>query len=378
MVFYTNPEGFNIADVSDPHTPAFVGGYELDHAYNLDMQGPVAFVAAGINGLKIIDARNRSRPQLFGSTTDVSAVHDLVLEDYIVFIAASKNNLCIVDAIDVTTPSVISDLEIDVPEFYRDYAWISDLKKQDDFLYLTEKWTGLHVVDVSDVAAPIEIGKYEGVNAYKAVVVDGQYVYLGQFFGLDVVDISNPDNPVFVASASHQDDPYGMAKLDDIIVVSGINEVNFYNVADPSNPYLIESKLIPGFWNYSVAIDGDLIYVASEYGMSIFEAKLPTATDYEEESLPKKATLAQNRPNPFNPSTTIDYTITRRAQVRVMIYDILGREVAVLVDKEQPAGEYSITWNGLDRDGSRVASGIYFYQLWTDDEVRSRKMVMLK
>lgn len=91
------------------------------------------------------------------------------------------------------------------------------------------------------------------------------------------------------------------------------------------------------------------------------------------EPLPDKFNLSQNYPNPFNPSTTINYTIPERGQVELKVYDVLGREIATLVKKEQQAGSYEVRF-----DASKLTSGIYFYKLQSAGFVESRKMVLLK
>jgi len=88
---------------------------------------------------------------------------------------------------------------------------------------------------------------------------------------------------------------------------------------------------------------------------------------------PKNYELRQNFPNPFNPSTTIQYSIPIAGHVTLKIYNLLGQEVNQLVDREQTAGSYSVVF-----DASRLASGIYFYQLKTDGYYNVKKMVLLK
>lgn len=91
------------------------------------------------------------------------------------------------------------------------------------------------------------------------------------------------------------------------------------------------------------------------------------------------ATLGQCRPNPFNPSTTIPFSIAVEAHVRLSVFDTRGRLVATLEDDVLAPGPYERRWNGVDSDGSRVASGVYFYRLHVDGEGSMvRKMVLLK
>ena len=88
--------------------------------------------------------------------------------------------------------------------------------------------------------------------------------------------------------------------------------------------------------------------------------------------------LHQNHPNPFNPSTTIEYVLPSPCRVRLSVYDPAGRMVARLVDAEQPAGPYAVVWNGLDAAGRQLPSGIYFYSLRAGKMSTTRKMILLR
>jgi len=81
------------------------------------------------------------------------------------------------------------------------------------------------------------------------------------------------------------------------------------------------------------------------------------------EALPLKFVLAQNHPNPFNPSTTIKYELPQPAGVKLEIFDMMGRRVRTLVNQRQSAGQYTMTWDGRNEQGETIASGVYLYQL---------------
>ena len=107
-------------------------------------------------------------------------------------------------------------------------------------------------------------------------------------------------------------------------------------------------------------------YVPQQYRGS----ELPIAKPAE---IPEKVRLSQNYPNPFNPATTIRYQLPTETEVNLTVYDVLGREVAELVDRRQVAGEHTIRF---EADG--LSSGVYFYRLETDNVTRVRKMLLMR
>jgi flagellar hook assembly protein FlgD len=94
--------------------------------------------------------------------------------------------------------------------------------------------------------------------------------------------------------------------------------------------------------------------------------------------LPRALELRQNFPNPFNPQTTITFSLPHTAYVNLSIYDAGGRLVRALVDEETLAGEHALIWNGRDRKGKTVASGVYFMRLTVAGQARTQKIVLLK
>ena len=88
--------------------------------------------------------------------------------------------------------------------------------------------------------------------------------------------------------------------------------------------------------------------------------------------------LNQNRPNPFNPSTVITFELPESGLARLEIYDVAGRRIAKVVDETLDAGPQRALWSGRDENGRPVASGVYFYRLWTPRGEISRRMVLMK
>ena len=91
-----------------------------------------------------------------------------------------------------------------------------------------------------------------------------------------------------------------------------------------------------------------------------------------------KFILQNNFPNPFNPSTSITYSIPINSSVSLKVYSLLGKEILTLVNEVKTRGEYSVQWDAKNSLGNKVPSGIYFYKLVTRDFTQTKKMILLK
>ena len=105
----------------------------------------------------------------------------------------------------------------------------------------------------------------------------------------------------------------------------------------------------------------------------------PGATDTPPALSATEFVLEPNSPNPFNPKTTLRYALPRPAHVRLEIYDVQGRCIRTLVDRQQGGpGEYAVEWDGRTDVGTRVSSGVYFYRLEAGDYRKTRRMTLVK
>jgi len=127
-----------------------------------------------------------------------------------------------------------------------------------------------------------------------------------------------------------------------------------------------------GYWYKVAAVDVH----GNESGFAVLSPDMLTGD--EPMPVPGASFLAQNWPNPFNPVTTIAFSIKESGHVSLRIYDAAGRLVTTLVDESRPAGSYSTEWNGCRPDGTQAASGVYFYRLTAGEFIQTRKMVLLR
>jgi hypothetical protein len=166
--------------------------------------------------------------------------------------------------------------------------------------------------------------------------------------------------------------------------VSG--DVLGYGFTDVNGSYSI-SGLAPGSYNVTADAVGlttsTTQSVSTSYdsngnpvvGSASFSLSSVTSVQQQPQSnaIPKSFVLSQNYPNPFNPSTTIAFSIPQGSKVSLKVYNILGQEVANLVDDYRQAGAYSVQFNA-----SKLASGVYFYRLQANDFAQTKKLLLLK
>ncbi len=147
-------------------------------------------------------------------------------------------------------------------------------------------------------------------------------------------------------------------------------KTSFSNLTTPnSNDYSSTGTLV-SITNISAS--------ASTMSADLAVSLIADADDYTYDNvLPASYSLDQNFPNPFNPSTRISFNLPKSGAVRLTIYNILGEKIEELVDGYLPAGTHAFTWNP-NSDGTPLASGVYMYELVTEEASLSRKMLLLK
>jgi ligand-binding sensor domain-containing protein len=125
----------------------------------------------------------------------------------------------------------------------------------------------------------------------------------------------------------------------------------------------------------SLAVNGTNLFVGT-WGNGVWVrplSEMVTAVENNHNNIPNHFELKQNYPNPFNPSTTLSFVIGHSSFVDLKVYDVLGREVATLVNEEKPAGNYQVKFNAAN-----LPSGIYIYKLQAGSLTETKKMILLK
>jgi len=203
-----------------------------------------------------------------------------------------------------------------------------------------------------------------------ARVGDSTYAFIGleRIGGVMIYNITSPTAPRFVSYINNRN--FGVTPgAGTVLVGAAAGPVAADRVGDLGAEGLL---IIPG----NLSPNGrPLLVVANEVSGTVTTIQLSATASVERlsDARPSGYVLEQNYPNPFNPSTTIRYAIPQSAQVSLKVYDVLGREVATLVNARQSAGVYVANF-----DAAALPSGMYFYRLQAGSFSETRKMMLIK
>ncbi|MDP2884786.1 MAG: T9SS type A sorting domain-containing protein, partial [Ignavibacteria bacterium] len=170
-----------------------------------------------------------------------------------------------------------------------------------------------------------------------------------------------------------------------------------YNPVGPANDYTFTFPNVASFDWTEYTLD---VQVPAGVGVTALETRLhvystfvgtvyfddltvqkvgtTTAVSGINSDIPKVFDLSNNYPNPFNPSTKIQFAVPHEQNISLAVYNILGQRIRTLVQGVHTAGQYTVIWDGMDETGRTVDSGVYFYRLETGSIALVKKMLMLK
>jgi len=351
-----NNEGLMVIDLQLlPDTVMFIGSFPIDNAggvrsHNLTIDTSKAF--AYIEGEKdsvisIFDLTDPENPVYVAEFPNSGIhIHDLYARNDTLYLAEIENkSFSVWNVTDKLMPELL--VRKDIPNAVN----VHNVWPTDDGRYLlsTEESAGRTVKmwDISKLNAD-EINitdEWLGTsNLAHNVHIKGNYAFVSHYeSGIHVIDISDPDN---------------------------IFQNAWFDTYAQSN----NAGFRGAFGVYPFTQNGTVFVSNIEGRLSVLSFD-PDAvlTDIEETPLLSQPFLVNNYPNPFNPATTIEYSLPVSGEVSLLVYNIKGEQVANLYSGVQSAGEHQIKW-----DASNAASGLYFYRLRAGDFVSTKKMVLLK
>jgi photosystem II stability/assembly factor-like uncharacterized protein len=242
---------------------------------------------------------------------------------------------------------------------------------------------------LSDDSQTIFVGT-ESAGVYRSIDNGISWSFLGlpnttitslSRFGVDIIAGTNsgvyksPDNGTTWFYVGHND-----RSIQDILITSGngiyaatSDSGVYYSVNEGQTWTRLKSGL--NHLNVtSLAIDNDgYLYVGTDGGGVYKSTETVVGLNEENVLQPSSFQLLQNYPNPFNPTTSIQYSVSSSQFVELRVYDVLGNEIATLVNEEKEAGYHTIDFNGSD-----LPSGVYFYRMQAGNFIETKKMILLK
>jgi hypothetical protein len=208
----------------------------------------------------------------------------------------------------------------------------------------------------------------EGVSL-KEVTFEGTRT---EYFDLKIANINNDDNSVIIGLLPQMT---ATAKPDLAAGTGPVANLVFEVVDESITEVTLETfeTKSPGHFLCFVYHDYRDGVPHSRVERPEYEATTVSLTAGLSTNLPNEFALSQNYPNPFNPATTFSFDVPKAAHVTLAVYNVLGQEVARLLDTEREAGTYTVEF-----DGSSLASGVYFYRLSAGDFTDTKKMLLVK
>ncbi|MCU7512101.1 MAG: T9SS type A sorting domain-containing protein [Ignavibacteria bacterium] len=364
-----NPDGIRVLDISKPSNPSEVSSYE----------GPLHY--EGCNTLFVKDTILFAG--IWGTDFGFSVFSLANMPSLKKIIALQPDNVAKIEVAGnyAYTAGVSEFLIYDVTDPYHPKKIFSystdpvrnlDLAVNGSTLYLLEKLNRLKIFDVSNPAGAALISEIPVANALN-ISLDGGYLYVNiNYDGTKIFDVSDPKNPKEIGKIAEPDAYKIIARDGYLYAVFAAKGLKVFNVKNPATPYLVRSdETVKN--SSDMFVDKDYIIISGNpEGLSIFTNDITTSVGAAGSRI-KDFALLQNYPNPFNPATMISYSIPRQSFVNLKVFDMLGREVASLVSKEQSEGEYKVQFNA-----SNLPSGMYIYTIQAGEFRASKKLMLVK
>jgi hypothetical protein len=363
--------GLHVLDLADPAWPELVAFEPSNYkALQIGIDGDLALISSYLAGARVFDISNPLEPSVWSDIYDMGAIYwDVEVRADRAYTVSDHHALQIFDLSDPTLPVELGRSD----EFYS-----NDIAVEGDLVYGATRYAGLQILDVGDPAAPKLIGHLELGNGWcNRICLDGGRLYVARGIrGLFVYDVSDPEAPAELGSWDCPGVAQDVFAEGNLAYLSEEGGLRLLDVSDPSAMVELASSDLPR-WGLAVEKMDDRVYVADSFG-GLWVYRAHTATGIEAADTPGPTRLEANYPNPFTPGTTIRYHLAAAAQVDLAIFDAAGRRVRSLVEGWRDEGSQLARWDGRDDRGRRLASGVYFARLKIGEEIRSRRLVLLR
>ncbi len=372
--------GLSVIDVSDPFSPVELGKQELPwrtervKVYdNLALAVDRTLYPIDVSDPENLDTLSRILPFWYewkGTFLDATLRGDMV---FTAWEADLDAGIQVFDISDPENPDSVAMFWSMGGNYTGGY--LSCIEVVGDYMYVGHS-RGFIIADISNPDTLIEIGSAGDYQwAPSDLTIYGDYVYVSdQWSGLHIVDISDPENLEVVNDYEIDGGAWDVAVQDNLAVIA-LRQRGF-EILDVSNP---ESLRVVGYFDtpgraFEVAIEGEYIYVADRTNLGIYHFTDPARVDDQFiPLLPSSFILYPAYPNPFNSTTTIRYGLLHPDNVSLQIYDPIGQLIGTLFEGYQQAGVHTTTLKS-----NNLPSGLYFVQLNADIKTMTQKVMLIR
>ena len=339
-----NDSGLNIVDLSGlPNSATLAATFKgLPSSHNIYIDTSSARLFAqyhGVTGVLIFSLTNPLHPVLVDSFG--TQCHDVYVRDSLAYVSEGYLGTYGIYNLDVSPPALVRTIPAPPDGGFAHNAWLTE---EGTHLAVTYEDAG-RTVKLWNISSPDTVyveGNYLGPSGLAHnVLVKGNFAYVAHYTdGLRILDITSKADP---------------------------SQIAFYD------SYPSGGTGFHGAWGvFPFFASGKVLISDIESGLHVVQF-LPPVTAIERPVAGLGWVLRQNHPNPFNPTTVIGYQLSTVSEVRLSVFDVLGREVAVLADGSKGPGFHEIQWGA-----SAMASGMYFYRLVAGERVETRRMVLIR
>ena len=301
---------------------------------------------------------------------------EVVIDGVLAYCADGGGGLLVVDVTDPANPGELYSVPLAGPAH--------GVALSGDYAYVANGNEGLRVLYLDDPSGPVEVGFFDTADFARRVAVNGTIAYVADNDnGVWALAFDPPPTPAAIQSfyATLNGTGDGVLLGWRVVADEPLRGFNVYrrNAGEPLNTRLNRSGCLePGrrqFMDNTTVAGREYQYTVGLVKNDGTEIVSRTVTV----SVPAgRSELFQNSPNPFNPGTTIGFTLDRPMRVTLEIFDAAGRRIKTLIDHTMPAGYNRVGWNGRNNAGNQVGSGIYMYRLKAGGRVFSRKMTLVE
>lgn len=406
-----------IADISDPANPTEIGHVgDLASLVHLTISGTKAYVADRYNGLRIIDLAEPNNPVQIGCSglyDELYGCEDVAVNGDYAYLPAP----CRLYVANVQNPS---DLHLSVGWETEDYIHLTRITIADGYAYVNgTNRQRIHIFSLSDPLSPawidsvsipgnwtdcglaVSCGYLFAVGSHFSILsllgpeapqligtingltgvdlaVSGHYAFVAsRTLGTRIVDVCNPAQPTLVGQIPGE--CHALAIQANTLITRDLEGLRAWDITDPLNPqpvghYIVHAEIesLENIKDIDI-LNGYLYTISRTCRFRAYQCDALSAEPARQPVTPRSCWLYSCYPNPFNPTTTISFSLPRTSFTRLAVYDITGRQTGVLVSTVLNAGEHRISF-----DGSALPSGLYFARLEAGQEIQTRKMVLLK